>query len=339
MRVENKLIDVYIQEVTRRLPKKSRKDIALELRSTIEDMLPVNYKEDDVKEALNQLGNPVTLANEYKGRMEYLIGPRYYDLYMSLLKIVLPIIVVVVMIISMTQQLMNFNGNESITQVLWVMAATMVGQAFEVIVQIVFGLTVAFAILERIVARDDEGKMAVSFKSWTADDLKHVTYIAEKSEISKLNVFGCLLWTAIWLTMCLYSNQSLGIYESTEKGMHFIMPAINQDVMLSLWPILIIVALLEVGLSIYKLLVRQWTKKLAILNSIVGVILTIGFIIVLVTPNLMNEAFVKYVTDLFSISNSQWDGWFISVLIIISVVGTINNIYVGFKKSNALERY
>ena len=37
------LIDIYIQEVTRRLPEKSRDDIALELRSTIEDMLPENY--------------------------------------------------------------------------------------------------------------------------------------------------------------------------------------------------------------------------------------------------------------------------------------------------------
>ena len=42
-----KLIDVYIQEVTRRLPEKNREDIALELRSTIEDMLPDDYREED----------------------------------------------------------------------------------------------------------------------------------------------------------------------------------------------------------------------------------------------------------------------------------------------------
>lgn len=33
------LIEMYIQEVTRRLPEKNREDITLELRSTIEDML------------------------------------------------------------------------------------------------------------------------------------------------------------------------------------------------------------------------------------------------------------------------------------------------------------
>ncbi len=45
------LIDIYVQEVTRRLPEKNRKDIALELQSTIEDMLPDDYNEEDVKTA------------------------------------------------------------------------------------------------------------------------------------------------------------------------------------------------------------------------------------------------------------------------------------------------
>ena len=89
-----KLIDIYIQEVTRRLPDKIRTDIDLELRSTIEDMLPENFGEDDVKEVLNQLGNPVVLANGYKDQPMYLIGPRYFDVYISLIKMILPIAVI-----------------------------------------------------------------------------------------------------------------------------------------------------------------------------------------------------------------------------------------------------
>ena len=80
------LIEVYILEVTRRLPEKSRKDIALELRSTIEDMLPDHYAEEDVKKALEKLGNPATLASGYRDRPMHLIGPRYYDLYVSLVE-------------------------------------------------------------------------------------------------------------------------------------------------------------------------------------------------------------------------------------------------------------
>lgn len=101
------LINVYIQEVTRRLPEKSREDIALELKSTILDMLPENFSKNDVHQALEKLGNPAVLAARYNERPMYLIGPKYYDLYMSILKIVIPIIAVLTFIVFFINQL-NF---------------------------------------------------------------------------------------------------------------------------------------------------------------------------------------------------------------------------------------
>lgn len=61
-----KLMEIYIQEVTRRLSEKSRDDIVLELRSTIEDMLPADYTEQDAKVVLEKLGNPAILASGYR---------------------------------------------------------------------------------------------------------------------------------------------------------------------------------------------------------------------------------------------------------------------------------
>lgn len=107
-----KLIEIYIQEVTRRLPEKLRADIALELRSTIEDMLPDHYNEQDVKEVLNQLGSPVVLANGYKDQPMHLIGPRYFDVYMSLLKMIVPIATVIACITIITQYFIDYNGEE-----------------------------------------------------------------------------------------------------------------------------------------------------------------------------------------------------------------------------------
>lgn len=69
-----KLIEIYIHEVTRRLPEQNREDIALELRSTIEDMLPDDYDEKEVKAVLEKLGNPAILASEYRDQPMYLIA-------------------------------------------------------------------------------------------------------------------------------------------------------------------------------------------------------------------------------------------------------------------------
>lgn len=334
-----KLIDVYIQEVIRRLPMKMRKDIALELRSTIEDMLPEQYAETDVKDVLNQLGNPATLANGYKERPSYLIGPRYFDLYMSLLKTVVPIVAIVVAIATMTQQLMSFSGEETIASVVGTTIVSVIGQTFEVVVQVFFGLTVSFAIIDRFDKRSGEHSLSESFEQWTADELKNVTYIPAKRIISKSDVFWRLLWTAVWVTVYFYANQLLGIYEGNENGMQFVMPALNQDVLHSFWPIVIVVAALEVAFTLFKLFEGQWTTRLAIGNAILEVVLTAAFIIVLVAPNLMNEAFITYMSDIFKSSNTDWDTWFIGALIIISVFSTIMNIYDGFKKSNAPGEY
>lgn len=61
------LIDKYIHEVTRRLSQKDRAAIALELKATIEDMLPSDYTEKDIKEALVKLGDQSSSCKNLSG--------------------------------------------------------------------------------------------------------------------------------------------------------------------------------------------------------------------------------------------------------------------------------
>ena len=58
-----------------------------------------------------------------------------------------------------------------------------------------------------------------------------------------------------------YANHLLGIYKDGGEGLEFVMPALNQDVLLHYWPIVIVVIALEIGLALYKLLKGQWTKR------------------------------------------------------------------------------
>ena len=50
------LINIYVEEVAKRLPEKIVKILFL-VRSTIEDMLPDDYNEDDEKRVLEKLGS------------------------------------------------------------------------------------------------------------------------------------------------------------------------------------------------------------------------------------------------------------------------------------------
>ncbi|MGM0904527.1 MAG: HAAS signaling domain-containing protein [Bacillota bacterium] len=329
------LIEIYIQEVTRRLPEKNREDIALELRSTIEDMLPDDYQEDDVKEVLEKLGNPAKLAYGYKDRPMHLIGPRYFDIYVSLLKMILPIAATISVISLIAEFFIGYNGEEAIMNVVFDMIGFGIARIIEVAIQTFFWLTIVFAIIERVDYSKGSEPVTPGLKKWTADDLKNITYIPKKKAITKVEVFGGLLWTAIWATVYFYADHLFGIYEGGRQELNFVTPAVNQDVLIQYWPIVLVMVALEVGLAIYKLVKKQWTKGLAIYNTVLQFISSAVFLLIVTNPNLFKYEFIVYLTHLFSVTEMQVETWIIASAIFFFVLSAGISVVDGIRKARA----
>src|SRR5512145_615288 len=91
---EMNLIDKYIAEVGKHLPRRQRADIQAEIRSTLEDMLEERKQAqggaDDVEiiALLKEYGSPREVADSYVGP-RYLIGPRVYPTFELVTRIVL----------------------------------------------------------------------------------------------------------------------------------------------------------------------------------------------------------------------------------------------------------
>jgi len=79
------LIDRYIHEVGRYLPRKKRGDIQAELRSSVVDTLEDRYgaepANEQVAELLKELGRPKEVAASYHPEGQYLVGPVLYPLF------------------------------------------------------------------------------------------------------------------------------------------------------------------------------------------------------------------------------------------------------------------
>ncbi|MFL0403337.1 HAAS signaling domain-containing protein [Bacillus nitratireducens] len=327
------LIDMYVEEVAKRLPEKNREDITLELRSTIEDMLPDEYNEEDVKSVLGKLGSPVSLANGYLDRPMHLIGPRYFDVYTTLLKMIIPIAAVIALISMVAENFIGYTGDQAVLNVILQLIGKGIGEIIEVGLHVFFWLTLVFAVIERTDKEKDPQPLTTSLKKWTPDDLKNISYIPKKKAISKFEVFGGLMWTAIWATLYFYANHLVGIYHGTESGLKFVAPTFNQDVLLQYWPIVVIMIVFEIGISLYKLVQGQWTKKLAIWNGILQIGGTIVFIVIVVNPHLFNEGFITYVANVFTTSPEEFKKWLIGGGIIISIISAVLNAIDGFRKS------
>jgi hypothetical protein len=325
-----KLVELYIQEVMRRLPEKNREDIALELRSTIEDMLPEDYTEDDVREVLTSLGNPAVLASNYQDRPMHLIGPRYYDLYMTLLKIILPISAAITFIVLAVSSVLSYSGESSPIEMFLSIAGNGVVEAIGTGMQVFFWLTLTFAIIERTVSSESQLPITMKGKEWTPDDLKDIPYIPKEKRISKVEIFGGLVWTVIWSTCFFKASSIVGLYEKSDNGRMFT-PFFDQDVLIGYWPLVVFLIGLELLLLLRKWKVGVWTRKLAIVNAVYQFIPVLAFMFMFRNMELLNPEFTDRIQELFHGSfNFQW--LYLTVSVGLLVTAVINS-YDGLKKA------
>lgn len=98
------LIDTYLSEIGRHLPRKNRKDIEAEIRSTIEDMIEERSQqsgqtadEELILSVLKEYGSPEQVAASYLPE-HCLVGPRLYPLFWLILRIVLSVIGVITLV-------------------------------------------------------------------------------------------------------------------------------------------------------------------------------------------------------------------------------------------------
>nr|WP_106782751.1 hypothetical protein [Lysinibacillus timonensis] len=327
------LIDVYIHEVTRRLPEKSREDIALELRSTIEDMLPEDFTEKDVEEVLSTLGNPAVLASNYSEKPMHLIGPRYFDVYVTLLKMILPIAAVISVISTVAQHLFAYDENEALLSLALSILGEGIWRIIEVAIQTFFWLTITFAIIERVDHTKDRDPLSMSGKKWTPEDLKSIVYIPKKKAISTGYVFGSLFWTAIWATVYFNADKLLGVYQKSEDGLQFTIPALNQAVLNSYWPLVVISIGLEIALALYMLLKKQWTKQIAFVNTVKEIVGTISVIIIVMNIAIFNPHFIDYMNNETNFDGSSIMNYIQILTITLFPIFAIWNCVDGFLKS------
>ncbi|MFA1710658.1 hypothetical protein ACDX66_02990 [Peribacillus frigoritolerans] len=324
------LIELYIQEVTRRLPEKNRADIALELQSTIEDMLPEDHTEQDVKAVLLKLGDPVTLASGYRDRPMHLIGPRYYDVYISLLKMILPIAAVISLIALVGDNPFRDTGNTVMEAILKIIGKGISG-IISTGIQVFFWLTLSFAILERLDTSKDQSPLTKDLKPWTPENLKDIPNISKKKAVPMIEVFASLLGLSVFTALYFNAANLLGVYEKRDGSLIFVTPSFNQDVLNSYWLLVSCVVIIGVLLAIYKLFLRRWTLKLALFHAIYQLLYTLAFIIIISNPHLLNPEFLAYQRTLFSI-----DEWKTSIywgIILIAIFFAAYDSYQGFRKA------
>ena len=251
------LIDKYIAEVGKYLPRRNRADIEAEIRSTLEDMLDERKQgegpadEATVIQLLKEYGTPRKVAESY-GTKQYLIGPRLYPTFILVTQIAISVLLVIMLVgLGLGLADSDLTGPSFLITV----GESLLGMLSSLIA--VFGnIVLVFAILERTLpAEEFENEV----EEW---DPEKVASEPDPDRVSFAEqIFSIIFTAALLIVLNLYPGIiGFGFFQNDEWV--FITPLLS-EAFFSYLPWINILGLLEIVLSI--ILLRQgfwqtWTR-------------------------------------------------------------------------------
>lgn len=323
----------YIYAVTKELPETQRTDIEKELRGLIEDMLEERLHgreatNQEIESVLFELGNPQELADKYRERKRYLIGPEMFPSYVGVLKIVALAISIAMLVLFIIQTIQQPDQIVStfVNTLFSFLAACFQGFAW---VTITFGATEYFGLRDKDVDLN-------SGKQWKVSDLPEIS--DERNTISSADPILSIVFQIFFAALLILSVDTIGVWMFLDGQPATVVPFFSEPVFRAYLPLILVSLGLDVVFEIAKLAVRRWTLKLVAFEFLtIFVHLMVG-LIVFTNPQIWNPDFVAQISQASSSSvspetlalvNNIWTGitanmiYFIGLGVILELISTI----------------
>ena len=256
------LIDKYIAEVGKHLPRKNRADIEAEIRSTLEDMLEERKQAqgavDDamIIELLKEYGPPRKVAESYAGP-RYLIGPRMYPVF----ELVTRIVLVVLLAVSLAGLGISLSRSELAGTEFLRTIGDSAGGLITGLITAFGNIVLVFAILERVLPAKELDK---ELDDWNPAEL------AKEPDPDRVK-FGEQIFEMFFLVLFLIIFNlypgviGLGFFNDNEWV--FISPILT-EAFFSYLPWINILFLLQIVFNVYLLRQGWWNTGLRIANGL-----------------------------------------------------------------------
>jgi hypothetical protein len=316
------LIDKYIAEVGKHLPRRNRADIEAEIRSTLEDMLEERAQgtgpADDatVMAVLKEYGAPSEVAAKYKTH-QYLIGPRLFPIFEKVVRIVLAVVAgasLIGLATSLAQT--GLTGPEFVSAI-----GKWIGGLFTGLIAAFGNIVIVFAIIERTKAANEFEK---EVDEWDPKDLESEQ---DPNEVDRADHVATIIFSTLALVVFNLYPDLLSIRYLSD-GTWVTMPILT-PVFFSFLPWINLMAVLQIIYSSFMLgqkTWQPWTRILDIVLDLAGMVLAVIILqtpgITTITPaTLASMGIVDGAEELAKLYN-----FVPTILIIIIVVATTINV-------------
>ena len=316
------MIEKYIYAVTSKLPEKSRKEIGEEIRELISDMMEdiqeAKSEEERVYKTLEKLGDPDLFADKYRGKERYLIGPKYINKYIFVMKVVLLSILIG---ISVAVGVGVIFSADNVMKII----SNYIGILFSALVQGAVWVTGIFVFLEYKEVSIDK---VVNDEKWEPSKLKEVPN--KKSIIPKSEPILSIIFSTIFFSLFYYAPQYLGVYYNGKN----IWNLFDLNGLEFFNTMIIIIFLLTIINEIIKIIAGRWSIRISIIYSVINTISSLLLIKIISSDLIWNSDILQEIKKYTNISFDRFILVTILIIVIITIIDSVATLYKGFKYGN-----
>lgn len=310
----NDLVERYIYAATKRMPRKQREDVSLELRGLVEDMLAercgsVTPTEKDIRIVLTELGTPQELAEQYNEEKDKcLIGQPYYSTYKFVLKIVLASVSIGLTVSNVIYQMVE-------PQVWYGMAARMLSVLWN-------GLLSAFAIVTLLFTFFYRKGIKIS-EPFNFDDLPPVP--KKSQEISKWDSIMGIGFCVVFVVLFVFTPEVFCVIYEGKTVSLFDLEAIRNS-----WFLVTAFGACGIIRDAVQLMEGRYNKKVMVTALVTNGLSGILSIWWLAGFDVMNQTFLANLETIFAGENAfiyqifaNFDLFFLGLILFILVLDSI----------------
>lgn len=306
---DRELMERYIYQVVKCLPKEQRSEVALELQELIGDMAESG---ESMEKVLARLGDPAEFAKKYQDTERHLIGPEYYDDYLWFLKVVLICAGIVVLVVSIIEGITGaaasdlsetmgiFGANAAIAGVI-ASVTSGIGNLFAAGISVFGGVTLLFALMERNKVRFERKK-----KEWSVGDLaadhfakgmnwspRQLTPVPDKRAlISRGDSIVGIVFIVLFCTILIFAPW-LPSAMLVVDGKQMMIPVFNLDQWHVILPVFIFSLAIGLADEIFRLVSGHYCRAVMISNIVCGTVQIILAVLLLKVFPILNPNFAS----------------------------------------------
>lgn len=316
------MIDSYIYAVTKGLPKKMEDEIASELKALIDDMMggmdSALSEKEKIEKVLRELGDPKVLANRYRGKERYLIGPNYFEKYLFVMKIV---VLSIFIGMSVASGLGVIFSTASIAE----MIAGYISTLFSAVLQGAAWVTGIFALLEYNEISVETG---IKQKVWEPTQLPKIPN--KKALMSRSESVFAIMISTIMLTLFFFLTEKIGIYYMVGSELDFI-PLFNTEGYAPFKTTIYFVFTINILTELIKIIKGKWTMKIAVITTVLNIISAALFVNILYNKNIWSIEIVQKFELYTPISFERMVLLIAAVIIIVTIGESVSALYKALK--------